>query len=92
MNKWIKEGYCHSFSGGQKFMINQSAWLYQYGFKQRQPTNGAMQRGLTSEFITYYIVKRENQFKEHKTIESITDWHFKRNKFAYDVDEVSYLI
>ena len=88
MNKWIKEGYCHSFSGGQKFMINQSAWLYQYGFKHRQPTNGAMQRGLTSEFITYYVMKRENQFKEHKPIEDITDWHFKRNLFAYDVDEV----
>ena len=43
MNKWIKEEYCHSFSGGQKFMINPSAWLFQYGFKHRQPTNSAMQ-------------------------------------------------
>lgn len=72
MNNWIKQEYCHSFSGGQKFMINPSAWLYQYGFKHRQPTNPAMQRGKTSEFVTYYIMKREKQFKEHRSIEDIT--------------------
>ena len=88
MNKWIKEEYCHSFSGGQKFMINPSAWLYQYGFKHRQPTNSAMQRGKTSEFVTYYIMKREKEFKKHRSIEDITDWHFKQNIFAYDKDEV----
>jgi len=88
MNKWIKEEYCHSFSGGQKFMINPSAWLFQYGFKHRQPTNPAMQRGKTSEFVTYYIMKREKEFKKHRSIEDITDWHFKQNIFAYDKDEV----
>jgi hypothetical protein len=87
LNQWIKDGYCHSFSGGQKFMINQSAWLYQYGFKHSQPTNPAMQRGKTSEFVTYYIMKRQSEFKEHKPIEQIAEWHFKKNIHAYNEEE-----
>jgi len=87
LNEWIKDGYCHSFSGGQKFMINPSAWLYQYGFKHRQPTNPAMQRGKTSEFVTYYVMKRQSEFKEHKSIEEITEWHFKKNIHAYNKEE-----
>ena len=87
LNEWIKDGYCHSFSGGQKFMINPSAWLYQYGFKHRQPTNPAMQRGKTSEFVAYYIMKRQSEFKEHKSIEEIAEWHFKKNIHAYTKEE-----
>ena len=68
MSDWLKKNYCHSFSAGQQFMINPSAWLYKYGFGYSQPTNPAMQRGKTSEFVTYYVMKRENQFKEHKPI------------------------
>lgn len=88
MNNWVKKNYCHSFSSGQQFMINPSAWLFKYGFGKRQPTNSAMQRGKTSEFVTYYLMQRESKFKEHKTVEDITDWHFKRNKYAYNQDEV----
>ena len=89
MSDWLKKNYCHSFSAGQQFMINPSAWLYKYGFGYSQPTNPAMQRGKTSEFVTYYVMKRESDFKEYVNIDKITDWHFSKNKFAYDKDEVN---
>jgi hypothetical protein len=87
LNDWIKDGFCHSFSSAQKFMINPSAWLFTYGFRHRQPTNPAMQRGKTSEFVAYYIMKRQSEFKEHKPVEEIAEWHFRKNPHAYTKEE-----
>ena len=70
--------YVHSYSSGNAFKDNVSAWLLKYVFKHRFPTYPAFGRGLSAEFGCYATLKKLNKFKDTSKIDDLVKWYFKK--------------
>ena len=79
--------YVHSYSSGNAFKDNVSAWLLKYIFKHRFPTYPAFGRGLSAEFGCYATLRKLNQLKDISKIDDLVRWYFKKRVAMAQTDK-----